>query len=70
MLKTSVILEDLEDIQEVGNTAKMLREAGFEAVDAALFTPGLAEIIRSGSWRPIADALRETIAQEGLTVYQ
>ena len=70
MLKTSVILENLEDIQGVRNTVKMLREAGFEAVDAALFTPELAEIIRSGNWRPTAEALRETIAQEGLTVYQ
>lgn len=70
MLKTSVILEDLEDMQEVRNTAQMLREAGFEAVDAALFTPGLVEIIRSGNWRPVADTLREIMEGEGLMVYQ
>ena len=70
MLKTSIILEDLDDLQKVRRTAKMLREAGFEAVDAALFTPGVVEIIRSGNWRPLADALREIIAQENLTVYQ
>ena len=70
MLKTSVILENLEDMQGVRNTAQMLREAGFEAVDAALFTPGLVEIIRSGNWRPVADTLREIIEGEGLTVYQ
>lgn len=70
MLKTSVILENLEDLRKVRDTAKMLREAGFEAVDAALFTPGLVEIIRSGNWHATADALREIITQEGLTVYQ
>lgn len=70
MLKTSVILENLEDIQGVRNTAKMLRGAGFEAVDAALFTPELVEIICGGNWRSTADALRKIMAQEGLTVYQ
>ena len=70
MLKTSIILEDLEDLRKVRDTAKMLRKAGFEAVDAALFTPGLEEIIQSGNWRSAAEALRETMAQEGLTVYQ
>ena len=47
MLKTSVIIEDLDDIQKFRETLGQIKAAGFDAVDPALFTPGILRIIES-----------------------
>lgn len=70
MLKTSLIIENLEDLAGFRANVAMLREAGFEAADAALFTPRLEELIQSGEWRPLAREVRTITEEAGLALYQ
>ena len=70
MLKTSLIIENIEDLAWLKANVAMLREAGFEAADAALFTPRLEELIQSGQWHPLAREVRTITEEAGLELYQ
>ena len=70
MLKTSVIIEDLDDPKKFELTLKQIRAAGFDAVDPALFTPGIVRIIESSGGFDYAKRLRGMVEDSGLYIGQ
>ncbi len=70
MLKTSVIIEDLDDIQKFVLTLKQIKVAGFDAVDPALFTPGIIRIIESPGGSAYAADLGKMVEDAGLFIGQ
>ena len=70
MLKTSVIIEDLDNPQVFELTLKQIKSAGFDAVDPALFTPKIIEIIESSGGLEYAAELRRMIDESGLFIGQ
>lgn len=70
MLKTSVIVEDLDDLDLLTKTLRQIKDAGFDAVDPALFTNGIMEIIDSPDALRYADTLRHVFMDSGLTAAQ
>lgn len=69
-MKTSVIIEQLGDPKAYAERLKMIREAGFNAVDAALFTPDVVEIIKSPNALGYAGELRKITEDSGLEIAQ
>lgn len=70
MLKTSVIIEDLDDLQKFRLTLHQIKAAGFDAVDPALFTPGIVRIIESPDGTDHAAELGRMIEDAGLFIGQ
>ncbi len=70
MLKTSVIIEDLDDLQKFETTLKQIRAAGFDAVDPGLFTPGILRIIESQDAAGYAAELGKMVEDAGLFIGQ
>ncbi len=70
MLKTSVIIEDLDDPRKFELTLKQIRDAGFDAVDPALFTPGIIRIIEGPGAAEYAGLLRRMVEDSGLYICQ
>lgn len=70
MLKTSVIIEDLDDPRKYELTLKQIRDAGFDAVDPAFFTPEIVRIIESPSGLEYAEKLRKITEDSGLYIGQ
>lgn len=70
MLKTSVIIEDLDDRQKFAVTLQQIKAAGFDAVDPALFTPGILNIIESSDGLKYAADLGKMVEDAGLFIGQ
>ena len=70
MLKTSVIIEDLDNPELFRKTLKQIKNAGFDAVDPALFTPGVVSIIESPGAMAYAEDLRKMTEDAGLIIGQ
>ena len=70
VLKTSVIIEDLDDTKKFYLTLCQIRNAGFDAVDPALFTPGIIRIIESADALKRAEDLGRMVEDAGLFIGQ
>ena len=70
MLKTSLIIEDLDDPKKFRMTLEQIRSAGFDAVDPALFTPGIIRIIESPEGPAYAADLGKMVEDAGLFIGQ
>ena len=70
MLMTSVIIEDLDDPQKFQLTLRQIKAAGFDAVDLALFTPGIIRIIESPDGLNYAADLGKMVVDAGLFIGQ
>lgn len=70
MLKTSVIIEDLDDPRKFQLTLGQIKAAGFDAVDPALFTPGIIRIIESPEGPDYASELGRMVKAAGLFIGQ
>lgn len=70
MLKTSVIIEDLDDPVKFRLTLKQIKSAGFDAVDPAFFTPGVIRIIESPDSLDYAADLGRMVEDAGLYIGQ
>ena len=70
MLKTSVNVEHVEDRELFAETLRLIKGAGFEAVDAGLFSGDLIRIMRSPSALSYAKDIRMIIEDSGLEVGQ
>ncbi len=70
MLKSSVIIEDLDDRQKFKVTLRQIKAAGFDAVDPALFTPGILHIIENDGGDEYAADLGKMVEDEGLFIGQ
>lgn len=69
-LKTSVIIEDLDDPQKFQLSLDQIKDAGFDAVDPALFTPGVISIIESPEGLSYAAELGKMVENAGLFIGQ
>lgn len=70
MLKTSVIIEDIENRELFAETLKLIRDAGFDAVDAGLFSKELIGIAKSSSGLAYAKEIRQIVEDCGMEVGQ
>ena len=70
MLKTSVIAEDLDNPGIFRQTLRQIKDAGFDAIDPALFTSGILKIIGSPGALKYAGELRRMIEDSGLVIGQ
>ena len=70
MLKTSVIIEDLDDLQKFQLTLSQIKTAGFDAVDPALFTPAIIRMIESPEGLRYAAELGKMVEDAGLFIGQ
>ena len=70
MLKTSVNVEHVEDPGLFAETLKLVKGAGFEAVDAGLFSKELIRIMEGPSARSYAREIRMIVEDSGLEIGQ